>query len=635
VLLTSVHVKMLVTTWSKVSNLPLAGGTNHHKGNKLYRKMVEDRKIDYINSKRLDKPLVALSVIQFWRGQDPPGRFLKLDEKTKKWNDVGDKKAREKTSQALREKAPIIRKKQEEERRTAGGENSETEDAEDDSDEPSSHRQSTRFADGTTANEGKKVGKPVLARDHTLGREYLEPDEAMTLDGFSWQDPFRIGTTNSPDGPERRQSQGSFNNSGGHGGFDTRITSHGSMGGDPYRYPSHGSMGPPPPPQGYGGTEAQFRYTTSGRYESWSNGMSPHGSMPPPMSGYAYPHVSGGWEREHSLGQNPLPHASIGHPAHYAAFDGRATSGHWGPPIPPNVYPPMAGPPSYTYSGGSPSNSFPPPGREYSGGHSQEMRHSPIHGPRGSAPTSPQSPRYEVDPAVASSWSGQNPMDVSTSWSGSSREGSDRFRTMAPHGHEQKRDSSFRSDGLPKPDFVKRATSNQNETLETKPDLRGPSVKRAALNRDNSLASNQLKEKYLPDFYVMKKFDHDREMRMLSDNLEQSTLDNSIRPKSLERVSTMDMIALDLMIRPDRLSASNRSTTLDALNLDFDEDALIRPEALTRTSTLDDLIGELKDGVTRPGALSELDRLTTEDFLFSMVNDPIQDDELELISGQR
>lgn len=90
------------------------GGTNHHPGNKRYRKMVEDRKLEYVNSKRLDKPLVALEIIRVWRAQLPPGRFLKLDEKTGLWNDVGDKKAREKTSQALREKAPMIRKQQEE-----------------------------------------------------------------------------------------------------------------------------------------------------------------------------------------------------------------------------------------------------------------------------------------------------------------------------------------------------------------------------------------------------------------------------------------------------------------------------------------------------------------------------------------
>lgn len=88
----------------------------------MYRKMVEDRKIDYVNCKRLDKPLVALGIIREWRGQSPPGRFLKMDEKTGLWNDVGDKKAREKTSQALRERAPQIRQEIENERVSKEGE---------------------------------------------------------------------------------------------------------------------------------------------------------------------------------------------------------------------------------------------------------------------------------------------------------------------------------------------------------------------------------------------------------------------------------------------------------------------------------------------------------------------------------
>jgi hypothetical protein len=94
--------------------------------------MVEDRKVDYVNCKRLDKPLVALSIIREWRGQNPPGRFLKMDEKTGLWNDVGDKKAREKTSQALRERAPMIRQELEKERvareRKERGESTEEED---------------------------------------------------------------------------------------------------------------------------------------------------------------------------------------------------------------------------------------------------------------------------------------------------------------------------------------------------------------------------------------------------------------------------------------------------------------------------------------------------------------------------
>jgi len=144
------------------------GGTNHHPGNKRYRSMVERRKGDYVNSKRLDKPLVALEIIKEWRSQDPPGRFLKMEENTGMWSDVGDKKAREKTSQALREKAPLLRKQH------------------DDGDyegEGGSPLKNTRF----DANAKKRVDLPLtLQRDHSLGRDYLETTEKVAVEGFSW-----------------------------------------------------------------------------------------------------------------------------------------------------------------------------------------------------------------------------------------------------------------------------------------------------------------------------------------------------------------------------------------------------------------------------------------------------------------
>jgi hypothetical protein len=114
------HIKF-ESTHKSLSIFTNLGGTNHHPGNKRYRQIVEDRKLEYVDAKRLDKPLVALDVIRLWRSQDPPGRFLKLDEKTGTWYDVGDKKAREKTSQALREKAPEIRLKLDEEKRRENG----------------------------------------------------------------------------------------------------------------------------------------------------------------------------------------------------------------------------------------------------------------------------------------------------------------------------------------------------------------------------------------------------------------------------------------------------------------------------------------------------------------------------------
>ena len=163
---------------------------------------------------------------------------------------------------------------------------------------------------------------------------------------------------------------------------------------------------------------------------------------------------------------------------------------------------------------------------------------------------------------------------------------------------------------VPKPQMVKRDTSHQNENYETK-----PSVKRAALNRDNSLASNRLKHEYMPEFFT-KKFDAEQEMQSLSSNLEQSTLDAE-RPKphplsQTERVSTIDAIAMDLMVKPVPILKDDRVSTIDALDLDLDTDPMIKNDE--SPIPLDDL--------PKPKNLGPLDRLTTNDFL-DLVNSPL------------
>ncbi|KAL7451429.1 hypothetical protein ACHAWC_003267 [Mediolabrus comicus] len=116
------------------------GGTNAHSGNIKFRKLVAAHKLRYLAASKSDKPNVARDVVKEWRSMDPPGRFLaKMDmkqmilanlitvedvkneqlqlqqqggdakSKSKKetkvyWYDVGDKKAREKASQCLRER---------------------------------------------------------------------------------------------------------------------------------------------------------------------------------------------------------------------------------------------------------------------------------------------------------------------------------------------------------------------------------------------------------------------------------------------------------------------------------------------------------------------------------------------------
>jgi hypothetical protein len=87
------------------------GGTNNHVGNSHWRMLVAANKQLYITLPKRQKMLLSRSIVNAVRSQNPPGRFLQKDNKAGMWLDVGDQRAQEKTSQALREGAPDIRKK--------------------------------------------------------------------------------------------------------------------------------------------------------------------------------------------------------------------------------------------------------------------------------------------------------------------------------------------------------------------------------------------------------------------------------------------------------------------------------------------------------------------------------------------
>lgn len=83
------------------------GETNHHHGNIKYRQLVKICQPAYIAAKRRDKPKIAQRIVRAVRLLG--GRFLKKVPDQNYWTDVGNAKAREKTSQALREGAPELR----------------------------------------------------------------------------------------------------------------------------------------------------------------------------------------------------------------------------------------------------------------------------------------------------------------------------------------------------------------------------------------------------------------------------------------------------------------------------------------------------------------------------------------------
>lgn len=90
------------------------GGTNNHPGNIKFRQLCFEHKFRYLAASKVDKPKVAREVVAVWRNQNPVGRFLtkasrdSAQGKEEVWHDVGDQKAREKSSQCLRERTADV-----------------------------------------------------------------------------------------------------------------------------------------------------------------------------------------------------------------------------------------------------------------------------------------------------------------------------------------------------------------------------------------------------------------------------------------------------------------------------------------------------------------------------------------------
>lgn len=187
-----------------------------------------------------------------------------------------------------------------------------------------------------------------------------------------------------------------------------------------------------------------------------------------------------------------------------------------------------------------------------------------------------------------------------------------------------------------KPDIVKRATSNQNENLETKPDLIGGAVKRAALNRDSSNAANRLKELCFPDQFQNGKFDVAKEVHELSVDMRKSSLEMAPPPPvQPERVSTLDLLptiqgsvsedSAPPVARPGKLE--ERTTTMDVIAASLEDD-----DVMVGLGERVESVGPVD--LPKPGTWGFSDRLTTTD-LMEMVNEPIPDDDPDMVSGRR
>lgn len=83
---------------------------NYHPGNEHFRTLVRKHKVAYVACPKPQKGKFSKLIYEEIKMRNPPGRFLKQDPKTKLWIDIGEKKALDKTRQALREGAPEIQK---------------------------------------------------------------------------------------------------------------------------------------------------------------------------------------------------------------------------------------------------------------------------------------------------------------------------------------------------------------------------------------------------------------------------------------------------------------------------------------------------------------------------------------------
>jgi hypothetical protein len=83
------------------------GGTNFHQGNMHYRAKIKSKQRDYINARqRAIKTIIISDIIE--QVHTAGGRFLKQDDKDKLWYEVDEKEVKKKTSQTLREGAPLL-----------------------------------------------------------------------------------------------------------------------------------------------------------------------------------------------------------------------------------------------------------------------------------------------------------------------------------------------------------------------------------------------------------------------------------------------------------------------------------------------------------------------------------------------
>jgi len=84
------------------------GKNNQHVGNEKLRGFARLESKNYRMASKNGKSCISRNLVSQVRGMSPTGRFLKKNNATGAWEDVGDDVAREKTSQVLRDAVAIL-----------------------------------------------------------------------------------------------------------------------------------------------------------------------------------------------------------------------------------------------------------------------------------------------------------------------------------------------------------------------------------------------------------------------------------------------------------------------------------------------------------------------------------------------
>lgn len=93
-------------------------GANQHPGNIFFRNLIHKYKHHYIHTGPSEKKLITKRIVEEVQQRNPPGRFLKQNHDNELWDCLDIDKVLKKTGQALREKAPELKKRAKEEYKT-------------------------------------------------------------------------------------------------------------------------------------------------------------------------------------------------------------------------------------------------------------------------------------------------------------------------------------------------------------------------------------------------------------------------------------------------------------------------------------------------------------------------------------